>query len=159
MCRNSTKLDQLLHEPGNLLNDFKDNIHIAEDPATAGISSTIIRQQLRQVTRHPEGNTHLPDMFVYCSLGLLLGTQAPVMTPNGIDFSFSSSSVLHTMLHATLSLHMRRTTVVCAGVGRLRLMRSGHCMPNCQCVLHKLAIIVLSALLLGFCFGVCMCCK
>ena len=25
----------------------------------------------------------------YGSLGLLLGTEAPVMTPNGIDFSFS----------------------------------------------------------------------
>ncbi len=47
--RNSSKLQQLLHEPGTLLHEYKDNIHVAEDPATAGISSTIIRKELGQV--------------------------------------------------------------------------------------------------------------
>ena len=31
---------------------------------------------------------HFCSYHVQCSLGLLLDTEAPVMTPNGVDFSF-----------------------------------------------------------------------
>ncbi len=50
--RNSAKLHQLLQEQGNLLHEHRHNIHVAEDPATAGISSTIIRQEIGQVKQH-----------------------------------------------------------------------------------------------------------
>ncbi|KAL0029258.1 hypothetical protein WJX79_006000 [Trebouxia sp. C0005] len=48
ITRNSAKLHQLLQEQGNLLHEHRHNIHVAEDPATAGISSTIIRQEIGQ---------------------------------------------------------------------------------------------------------------
>lgn len=46
IARDSTKLEQLLHDSGTLLSEYKQNIFIAKDPATAGISSTIIRQEI-----------------------------------------------------------------------------------------------------------------
>ena len=48
-CRNSQGLDELLQKPGTLLSEFRNNIHVTQDPATAGISSTQIRHQLAQV--------------------------------------------------------------------------------------------------------------
>lgn len=48
ITRNSAKLHQLLQEQGNLLHEHRHNVHVAEDPATAGISSTIIRQEIGQ---------------------------------------------------------------------------------------------------------------
>ncbi len=50
--RNSAKLHQLLQQQGNLLHEHRQNIYVAEDPATAGISSTIIRQEIGQVKQH-----------------------------------------------------------------------------------------------------------
>lgn len=50
ICRDSTGLQQLLDKKGCLLNEYKHNIHVVLDPATSGISSTILRQQLRYVS-------------------------------------------------------------------------------------------------------------
>ena len=48
--RNSKGLVGLLQAPGTLLNEYIHNIHVIEDPATAGISSTNIRHELQQVS-------------------------------------------------------------------------------------------------------------
>ena len=48
--RDSTGLQQLLDKEGCLLNEYKQNIHVVDDPSTSGISSTILRQQLRYVS-------------------------------------------------------------------------------------------------------------
>ena len=34
------------------------------------------------------GSNAIHDRLTHQNLGLLLGTEAPVMTPNGVDFSF-----------------------------------------------------------------------
>ena len=53
--RNSQGLDELLQKPGTLLGEFRNNIYVTEDPATAGISSTHIRHELGQVSIDPAG--------------------------------------------------------------------------------------------------------
>lgn len=53
--RNSQGLDELLQKPGTLISEYKDNIHVTQDPATAGISSTQIRKELGQVKRDAAG--------------------------------------------------------------------------------------------------------
>lgn len=50
-------------------------------------------------------------VIMVMSLGLLLGTEAPIMAPNGVDFSFPSFVVV---VSAQLCLCMHLSNVCCA---------------------------------------------
>lgn len=46
VCRAGTDVEQLLQEPGGLLQRYKDNVIVVEEPVNNAISSTTVRQLL-----------------------------------------------------------------------------------------------------------------
>ena len=51
--------------------------------------------------------TCLPHTYTHTSLGLLLGTEAPVMMPNGVDFSLLFYTHTHTHTHVYVHAGLR----------------------------------------------------
>ena len=70
-CRNTQGLDDLLQKPGTVLSEFRNNLHVTQDPATAGISSTHIRHELGQVILMLQRHCRLQDPLMHSSTGSL----------------------------------------------------------------------------------------